>query len=391
MSNWTIAVSVLVLHSLSVPMAGEPGAASRPAGAEARRPASLPAVLEVRVGDDYEKALGVLAAAGAEDWSAECGYLVGSLDPDCRVKASYHTLPDGFNFTLSGKAPVGADRKEGPWRVSGMSVSDSKALREHKGETDFEVSAVRFRNGRSELEGLPPTTVYLNMARAEAARRMNRYPEWKPTAPEGRWQCFEGPGGALCLCFQAAGQSEVLTNIRFRRAGTTGPLGPCEVFDLHESTLRRYRALAEKALPAGWSVEAPDRGDLQYFRVCPPPPGKAGKSAMAFRVLPPMPPEEFQKRQAALPALQARQARVRQAMDAAAKGNKASSPSLGWYRLQAEEMAIAWDVGRTPSFQTSLAAVCLWPGEKLCPEEARVVAAVTAVLRRADPLPASRP
>ncbi len=234
-------------------------------------------IAEISVGQQYAEAIDVLAQADAEDWTAACSYMIAIPDnSDLAATATYHHLNDGFNFTLYGKCPMGTASREEmedrtaiiqghwkgceQWKVSGISLSDSSELRAGKSETDFPVTRIVFRDGRSYPEGLPETTLYLHLDRDEVLRRMKPY-KWTRTdydpakAPprtakenipaacdDDRWELYESGGKLLYLKFRPYGGTETLEEILYDKGISF------EIFDQFTNR-RRQNIIIPPALP----------------------------------------------------------------------------------------------------------------------------------------------
>jgi hypothetical protein len=366
------------------------------------------AVGEIRVGGDYERAMEALKLAGANDWTRSCGYLVVQMDPDRECKTSYHTLSDGFNFTLRGSRPKGRRAGKNPrWAVGGMSVSDSAYLRGGKAETDYPLTRIVFRHGRSRPEGLPTTALYLNLDRSEAARRMKRY-GWKRKAYDpsvkapprakhsadraasaaGSWELHELDGTELYLKFLSSGDGETLDEIR-----DGGGLA-FEVFDQHLLTVKRCRAVIEAALPKGWSAR-PERNcytgdDLGILIQKAAPPDRGG--GLMVRILHPMTAGEFRKCRAELPKLNARRDELEKAAEAFTEGGTVTVRTDEQQRIMLELCVLNGRMLDVPDFRTSKAAILAPELSDSTPKELHgVIEAVGTALRICiDHLPGDR-
>jgi len=321
------------------------------------------------------------------------------MNPDHALTTSYHTLADGFNFTLCGSRPAGTDEK---WTVCSMSVSDSATLRSVKGETNYQISRIVFRDGRSYPEGLPATSIYQNLDRSEVMRRMKFY-GWRPKAHDpsveaprctdlseprrvsaaGSWELHELDGAKLYLKFRSQDDAEMLDEIR-RANGLL-----YEVFDQHTLTLYRYRTIIAAALPKGWSTLPHYRGNDLSIRICnqDPPNGGYGARELSVGVYRPITAGEFSKRLASLPDLNARRVKLEKAVAEFTKDGKITVRDPKDRAVLMEMYDVCSRIGDVPDFLTSKAAIWM---PRLSDADAKefheAVESVRKVLRNVDRL-----
>jgi hypothetical protein len=325
------------------------------------------------------------------------------MDPEREETSSCYMFSDGFVLTLHGDRRVGklagADEK---WTISHMAMADSSALRRHKGEIRYEIRGVVFRDSRSYPEGLPATSIYLNMDHSEVMGRLRFY-GWKPwvddpadvvptyadlpkysriSAP-GTWEFYELGARKLYLKFRSDDGEKMLEEIR-RADGL-----PLEVYDQHLLTVDRYRQAIAAALPEGWLATSGGRRDLLGIRVFikGSPDNEWNARTMRMRVDRPMSAAEFSKRRASLPGLNACRATLEKAAAEFTRDGIMVPRDRKDRGIRSEVWAVEWEIDRVSDFRTSKAAIrmCQLPDDAW-KDSTDALAAVRNVLRSIDPL-----